>query len=248
MLQDRTEPSRHWPEGRSPWTLRRTMQASVAVVVPRRDRRGRRWPDAPPTWRRTGGTCGGRGRQAPPGRAAVHRAHRASRSHRGCAPCHDEAAHPLSRQPLRLLRPATRRSAGRARARARAGGGRGVGALCADRRHRPGGGGLGLPRRAGRPARRARGGRHLRRRQRLPARRGGDGRARHGHRLGQADLPVPRRLPPLGGHRPLPAEPDALHRPPRRGVGGLLVRVGRRDPRAPTRRSRAGSRTEGCRH
>ena len=49
--------------------------------------------------------------------------------------------------------------------------------------------------------------------------------------LGQADLPLPRRLPPLHGFRELPPEPDAVHRPARRRLGSLLLHIARGNQR-----------------
>ena len=80
--------------------------------------------------------------------------------------------------------------------------------------------------------------------ERLPAGRRRDGGARHGDRLGEAGVPVPRRFSALHRQRGLSPQPDDLHRPAGGGLGGVLVCLGRRD-----RRSRQGARAlaEGAR-
>ena len=50
--------------------------------------------------------------------------------------------------------------------------------------------------------------------------------------LGKAHVPVQRRLPPGCRKRAVPPEPDAVHRPARAWLAGLLLYVRQRDHRA----------------
>ena len=236
-----------------------TMQASVAVVALRRDRRGRRWIDAPPTWRRPKRDRRRPWPTAPRGRAASPPSPPGVMSHRGRASSCKRAAllrvmeaappSPTSLSPCRLpVLPCRARDARSTRQSY---------GFSAQQREGPLAALVRALERVGAEVWE-------------PFARTGAldrGRTDWAYRVGQADLRDVREAdgifavvngcppdegvmvelgwPSPGASRPscsattsaarrtatATAEPDALHRPPRRGVGGLLVRVGRRDSR-----------------
>ena len=113
------------------------------------------------------------------------------------------------------------------------------GAVRPQRRDQPDEPELRLPDRSGEPSRRTRHGWALPGRQRLSPRRGRDGGGGHGDRVGEAGIPLPRRLPTLHRQRGLSAQADVVHRPSGDWLGSQLVYLG---PGAgPIRRRRSPS-------